>query len=143
MTISNYTELLSGVSNEAARSDLTTRIVEFVARGEDRIARDLRIKEMEASADLTAKAAVAIAAADVGGTANAITLANSTVVTSNTLGDTYSFVAEGTNTGAVTVQIDSVAAVAVKKEDGTITLHLKQKKCQKHPKILFQKETLL
>jgi hypothetical protein len=51
VSISNYDELKTAVANWLERSDLTSRIPEFIAFGEDRIGTDLRIRAMETSAD--------------------------------------------------------------------------------------------
>ena len=47
MSISNYTELQTAVSNWLDRSDLTSRIPEFIALAEAKINRRLRIQAME------------------------------------------------------------------------------------------------
>ena len=47
MAISTYTELLSAVANWLGRSDLTSRIPEFVTLAQARINRDVRAREME------------------------------------------------------------------------------------------------
>lgn len=53
MSIDNYGELKTAVANWLKRDDLTSRIPEFIAGAEDRIAIDLRIRAMETTADLT------------------------------------------------------------------------------------------
>jgi hypothetical protein len=53
MSVSNYGELKTAVANWLERSDLTSRIPEFIAFGEDRIGTDLRVRAMETSADVT------------------------------------------------------------------------------------------
>ena len=53
MSIGTYTELQSAVAAWLDRSDLTSRIPEFVAIAEARIARKLRIREMETESDVT------------------------------------------------------------------------------------------
>jgi hypothetical protein len=53
MAISTYAELLTAVENHLDRADLDDRIPEFVTIAEARIARKLRIREMETEADLT------------------------------------------------------------------------------------------
>jgi len=52
MAISTYNELLAAVENHLDRSDLDDRIPEFVSLAEARIARKLRIREMETEADV-------------------------------------------------------------------------------------------
>lgn len=53
MSISTYGELKTAVSNWLTRSDLTSRIPEFIAMGEAQLFTDLRCREMEASANVT------------------------------------------------------------------------------------------
>lgn len=53
MAITTFSELKLAVANWLGREELTTRIPEFVALAEDRIALDLRIQAMETAADLT------------------------------------------------------------------------------------------
>lgn len=53
MAITTYTELTDAVANWLERSDLTSRIPEFVTIAESRINRDLRIRMMETSTDIT------------------------------------------------------------------------------------------
>lgn len=48
MSISNYTELKTAVDNWLDRTDLTDRVPEFIALGEARIYRNLRVRGMEA-----------------------------------------------------------------------------------------------
>ena len=58
--------------------------------------------------------------ADVGGTANAITLTHSPVITTLEEGDVFEFIAEFDSTSAtVTIAVDSVTAVDCKRLDGT------------------------
>lgn len=52
MSISNYTELQSAVANWLDRSDLTSRIPEFIQLGEARIKREVRTREMLDRQDL-------------------------------------------------------------------------------------------
>ena len=42
----DYTTLQATIANYLARSDLTTSIPEFIRLAEDRLARDLRIRQM-------------------------------------------------------------------------------------------------
>ena len=58
--------------------------------------------------------------ANVGGTANAITLTHSPVITTLTAGDVFEFIAEADSTSVtVTIAIDSIAAVDCKRLDDT------------------------
>ena len=66
MAISTYAELLSAISNWLDRSDLTSRAPEFVALAEGRIARKLRIREMETESDVTLVAGTRTAAVPTG-----------------------------------------------------------------------------
>ena len=59
MSITNYSELKSAIANWLDQSDLTSRIPEFIKLAEDRIAQTLRIRAMEASADVTVSAQTA------------------------------------------------------------------------------------
>lgn len=124
MAIGQYSELKTALANYLHRDDLTSRIPEFIKLAEDWAAVNLRIRGMEASAQLVLKKAVAITAANVAGTADVITLTNASgeEVTSQTLGETYSFTLEGTNTTSVTVNVDGVGAVALNKGDGSTAL---------------------
>ena len=53
MAISTYGELKSAVDNWLARTDLSSRVPEFIAGGETMLRTDLRIRLMETSATLT------------------------------------------------------------------------------------------
>lgn len=53
-----------------------------------------------------------------GGTGNAITVTNATAVSSYSLGQRISFKATATNTGAATINVDGVGAVAIKSITG-------------------------
>ena len=59
MAISNYSELQTAVANWLNRTDLTDRIKEFIALGEARIYRDLRIRTMETTLNVTLSSGVA------------------------------------------------------------------------------------
>ncbi len=59
MSVDNYGELKTAIANWAERDDLTSRIPEFIALAEDRIALDLRVRPMETSADITISAQTA------------------------------------------------------------------------------------
>lgn len=66
MAISTYAELQSAVSNWLHRADLTTRIPEFISLAESRIARKLRIREMETESDVSIVASTRTAALPTG-----------------------------------------------------------------------------
>ena len=119
MAITTYATLKTAVGNFLSRSDLTSRIPEFIALAEDRIAQDLRIRAMEATVDLVL--GKVNTGGTVGGTANAITVTHSTAITLS-LGASVSFTATATNTSTVTLNVDSTGATAVKKGDGTTAL---------------------
>ena len=53
MAITLYSELKTAVANWASRSDLTTRIPEFIALAEDWAAMNLRVRAMETTANIT------------------------------------------------------------------------------------------
>lgn len=61
MAIINYGELKTAVASWLNRDDLTSRIPEFIAAGEDRISLDtrFRVRAMETSADITISAQTA------------------------------------------------------------------------------------
>ena len=102
MAITTYTELQSSVANWLdSRTDLTTRITEFIALAEDAMALDKRVRcrAMETQGRLVW--AADLDGGTVGGTANAITLSAQTGTPD--YAESYTFVAGSTNTGAVTV----------------------------------------
>src|SRR5688572_23451726 len=66
MAISTYNELLAAAENHLDRSDLDDRIPEFVSIAEARIARKLRIREMETSEDVSLVAGTRTAAVPTG-----------------------------------------------------------------------------
>lgn len=57
----------------------------------------------------------------VGGTANAITLTTGFTVTAYAAGQTYSFIVGTSNTGATTVNVDSIGVAAIVRADGSNT----------------------
>lgn len=61
------------------------------------------------------------AAGTVGGTANAITLAYSPVVTAYVTGDGYTFFASATNTGAATLNVSGLGAKSIKLGSNSLT----------------------
>lgn len=60
-----------------------------------------------------------VPAANVGGTANAITLTPNPAITTYSAGQRFSFVAEGLNTGAVTIATSGLSTRALVNADGT------------------------
>ena len=60
-----------------------------------------------------------VGAANVAGTATAITLAPSPAITSYTTGKGFSFFAESASTGPTTVAVGSLSAVSMRRADGT------------------------
>jgi hypothetical protein len=66
MAISTYAELQTAVSNWLDRSDLTSRIPEFITLAEGRIGRKLRIREMETESDVSLVAGTRTAAVPTG-----------------------------------------------------------------------------
>jgi hypothetical protein len=66
MAISTYNELLAAVENHLDRSDLDDRIPEFISIAEARIARKLRIREMETEADVASVSGARTAALPTG-----------------------------------------------------------------------------
>lgn len=66
MAINTYATLQTAVANWLQRSDLTTRIPEFIALAEDRMAHDLRIREMETTSDVTITASTQTTALPTG-----------------------------------------------------------------------------
>ncbi len=121
MSIDNNGELKTAVGNWLENDSLATRIPEFIALTEDRIGRKVRIRANESVADLTLRARIGLEASEVAGTADVITFTPSETITEYVTGDRWRFTAEGTNTTTVTLDIDSVAATAVKKHtEGSI-----------------------
>ena len=59
MSITTYAELKTAVASWLQRSDLTSRIPEFIAMAEDRIGLDLRVRAMETNSDITISAQTA------------------------------------------------------------------------------------
>lgn len=66
MAISTYAELQTAISNWLDRSDLTSRIPEFISLAEGRIARKLRIREMETESDVALVSGTRTAAVPAG-----------------------------------------------------------------------------
>ena len=75
--------------------------------------------EYAAYGQLLALVSPFVPATAVGGTANAITLTPTPVITSYTTGKGFSFFIETANTGAVTLAVSGLAAVGLRRADGT------------------------
>ena len=75
--------------------------------------------EYAAYGQLLALVSPFVGATAVGGTANAITLTPTPVITSYTTGKGFSFFVETANTGAVTLAVSGLAAVGLRRADGT------------------------
>ena len=107
MAITTYATLRVAVQNWLDRASDTVvtndRTNEFIKLAEDRIANDpdLRLREMEAQADLVLEATVDGKTA--GGTANTLTATPTTPFTSVTLGDSIKVEIKTNNTGAATL----------------------------------------
>ena len=57
MAITSYAELKTAIANNLHRSDLVAgRVIEFITLGENRLRDDLRVREMEVSANITVDA---------------------------------------------------------------------------------------
>jgi hypothetical protein len=123
MAINTYATLKTALENWLDRAtDLDSRIPEFIALAEDRIASDtrLRVRGIEAYADITLQAAAAGGTA--GGSANAITATFDPAPSSLTIGFTGRFTAANTSTSSVTLNANGLGAVALNKGDGTEAL---------------------
>mgnify|MGYP005811276717 FL=1 len=122
MAINTYGTLRTAVQNWLDRASdtvvTTDRINEFIVLAENRIANDpdLRIREMEAQADLVIEATSDGGTA--GGSANALTLTPATALTSLTLGDTLKFIVASNNTAAATINVSGLGAKNIRKGDG-------------------------
>ena len=66
MALASYADLSSAVAAWLDRSDLTSRIPDFITIAEGRIARKLRIREMETESDVTLVAGTRTAAVPTG-----------------------------------------------------------------------------
>ena len=75
---------------------------------------------METFNQIVWKADIAISATEFTGTANAWVFTPATAATEYAFGDSYTFTAEDTNTGAVTVNISAVASEDVQKRYGGV-----------------------
>ena len=115
MAITQYSEIQTAVENWLATTAYTARTNEFIAAGEQRINLSVRLRAMEAHLDIVLRAAIAITAANLGGTANAITATSGSSLTVLLLGHRFTFTAEATNTGATTFNVDSLGATNVQK----------------------------
>ncbi len=129
MTLATYSDLETAVANWLARagdSVITSNVADFITLCESRIAygsgdpmspdqtlytRPLRTRAMETEVQILVPTYVA--AATVGGTANAITLTNTTPISGYTAGNGYTFTATAANSGATTVNVDGKGALSV------------------------------
>ena len=118
MAIDDYGELKTAVERWLGRDELTNRIPEWIAMGEDRIAQDLRVQAMETHQVI--KWSDVVDAGTATGTANAITLTPSPAATAYALSNTYEFDAASTNTSTVTVNVSSLGAKDVKRRHGGV-----------------------
>ena len=75
--------------------------------------------EYAAYGQLLALVSPFVGATSVGGTATAITLTPTPAITSYTTGKGFSFFIETTNTGPVTLAVSGLAAVGLRRSDGT------------------------
>lgn len=125
MSLASYTDLQNAIANYLGRPAdtlVTTPAPDFVTLAESRIAyggadpfrsEPLRIRANEVSRTLTIQATTS--GGTVAGTANAITVVNSPVVTSLVVGTTIGIVATLANTGPATLTVDATATTAVVK----------------------------
>lgn len=120
MALDTYTNLKAEIASYLNRSDLTTYIPDFITLAEQRIlyggegqfpSEPLRIRAMETPATVILKAVVD--GGTVGGSANAITLTPATAASSYAVGDTYSFTATASNSGATTANVSGLGSQAV------------------------------
>ena len=122
MAITNYGELRTEVQRYLDRESDTiitdAQTNNFISLAEDRIANDpdLRLREMEAQADLVVEATVDGKTA--GGTANALTATPDTAWTTQTLGDTIKVEVASNNTAAATLNVSGLGDTNIRKGDG-------------------------
>jgi len=115
MAITQRSEIITALENWLATTGYSARSAEFFAAAEQKLNLQLRLRAMEAHVDLVLRGAIAITAANLGGTANAITATSGSSLTALLLGHRFSFTAEATNTGATTFNVDSIGATTVSK----------------------------
>ena len=118
MAITQRSEIITAIENWLATTTYSGRSAEFLAACEQKVNRQLRIRPMESHVDLVLRAAIAITAANLGGTANAITATSGSSLTALLLGHRFTFTAEATNTAATTFNVDSIADTTVSKYIG-------------------------
>lgn len=120
MALDSYANLQTSIANYLTRSDLTSYIPDFITLAEQRIlyggegqfpSEPLRIRGMETPVTIVLKSIVD--GGTVGGTANTITLTPTMAASSYAVGDTYSFTATASNTGATTVNVSSLGSQTV------------------------------
>ena len=120
MAITQYSEITTAVENWLATTAHSGRSAEFIAMAEDRIAREVRCRAMEAHVDLVVRGATEITAANLAGTANAITATSGLSLTALLVGHRFGFTAEATNTGATTFNVDGIGATDLQKYIGGV-----------------------
>lgn len=120
MAITTNAELITAVENWIQDTTINARVLEFIALGEEDIWRDVRVRAMEAAVDLRLERAQD--GGDAGGTANALTASVSPAPTALGYGDTVTFTATANNTGAATLNLNSLGATNIRKGDGTVAL---------------------
>lgn len=130
MSLASYSDIQTAIASWLARSGdtaITTAAPDFITLCEARIAygsgdpldpdqtfytRPLRIRPMETAVDILIPS---YSVGVVGGTANAITLTNTTPFTSYANGQGYQFTATLTNTAATTVNVDGLGGISLLK----------------------------
>ena len=131
MAITTRAELQDAIGNWLKNSaeygsagSAVARTNEWISEAEDRLHATLRVREMEAYADIVLR--LSIAAGSAGGTANALTLTltPSPALAAYALGNTYSFTATATNTGPVEVAVSGQAATNIRKGDNSVPLEI-------------------
>lgn len=121
MSITTYSELKSAIATWGKwGTTYDTQIPDWVALAEDWLARNLRVRAMEVHRDIPVRQFVD--SATVGGSANAITLTNTTITTSYKTGEAYTFTAGSDNTATTTLNVDGKGAKTIVEADGSTTL---------------------
>ena len=118
MPLTTFAELQTAIENEIGDTTINARVLEFITQCQLWIRRNVRTRSMEAMVDLRLEAAQA--GGNATGTADAQLVAI-TGFTGPTLGDTVTFNSVGTNTGAVTLNVQSTGVIALRKGDGSST----------------------
>jgi hypothetical protein len=121
MSIATYSELKTAVDTWGKwGGSYVTQIPDWIALAEDWLARNLRVRAMESHRDIAVRQFVD--SATVGGTADAITLTNTTTTTSYKSGEAYTFTPSSDNTAAVTLNVDGKGAKAIVEADGSTAM---------------------